>query len=59
MAAEFKTLNFPNNAKGQQQKNQALQEYTRQGWEVVSLKISIKANSEAEELAVYTLFASL
>ena len=40
MAAEFKTLTFPNNPNGQAQKIAALQQYSAEGWSVVSETLS-------------------
>lgn len=59
MAAEFKTLNFPNNEKGQREKNQALQDYTSQGWEVVSENITQGKFRGGRACCLYTICAPL
>ena len=40
MAAEFKTLEFPNTPQGQKQKIEELQKASTEGWEVVSETIT-------------------
>ena len=40
MAKEYQNLQFPNNAKGQAEKLQALQTYASEGWRVTSETIT-------------------
>lgn len=57
MAEMFKTLTFPNNAKGQQRKVEALQQASAEGWVVVSETITQGKFRGVRALCLYSVCA--